>query len=320
MIQLKPTDLKLLAHLGHHSRDSYADIAKTLHISREQVAYRIEKFLKEDLIKGFFPIVNYAALSYPLITMLFLAFDKRQHLKTFKKTLAHDKNRISHGEILAKYDIFIILAFKDESEKKNYLSSLLSHKTITDHLILEPHHIQLYPLKFMGKREQSPFLMIDNTLSMPQKIDEKDRKILKALTKDARMKVIDIAKQTNISAELIVYHLKQLKTKNILLGSRAYFNMEKLGFFYTLLFLNLKRLSTSTQQTLKQFALQDPHIETVSFMFTKPNCYLQVFHKDENQLRQTILSLKELLRDEHYELEILPIKDAGEDINVMPFL
>ena len=96
--------------------------------------------------------------------------------------------------------------------------------------------------------------------------------------------------------------------------------MEKLGFFYTLLFLNLKRLSTSTQQTLKQFALQDPHIETVSFMFTKPNCYLQVFHKDENQLRQTILSLKELLRDEHYELEILPIKDAGEDINVMPFL
>src|SRR3989344_7299010 len=119
MIQLKPTDLKLLAHLGHHSRDSYADIATTLHISREQVAYRIEKFLKEDLIKGFFPIVNYAALSYPLITMLFLAFDKRQHLKTFKKTLAHDKNRISHGEILAKYDIFIILSFKDEREKKN---------------------------------------------------------------------------------------------------------------------------------------------------------------------------------------------------------
>ncbi|MBS3117281.1 Lrp/AsnC family transcriptional regulator [Candidatus Woesearchaeota archaeon] len=51
-INLKAIDKSLLAQLYYNSRENAAKIAKQLHISREQVAYRIKKFEELKIIKG----------------------------------------------------------------------------------------------------------------------------------------------------------------------------------------------------------------------------------------------------------------------------
>ncbi len=318
-LKLKPTDKKLIAYLYQHSRESLSGIAKETNLSREQVTYRIEKYLKEGIIKGFFPIINYDKVGYPITTIVMLSFNSKQALGSFKQKCIKDKHRISHGEVLAKYDLFMILIFQNEKDKSDYLSNLLSNNNIADFLILEPYNLELYPLKFVDNAKKEGYQVILEEKKI-EKFEDKDRKILKSLLNDARIKVIDIAKQTNMSAELIVYHLKKLKERGILLGSRAYFDMKKLGFFYTLLFINMKNISKENQEKLKKFAKKEPFIETIAFMFNKPNCYMQIFHADEHELRETLLRFKEEFKEESHELEIIPIKDAGEDINTIPFL
>ena len=91
----------------------------------------------------------------------------------------------------------------------------------------------------------------------------KREKILSVLSKNANAKIIDIAKETSLSAELIVYKLKRLKQENILLGTRAYFDMEKTGFFYNIILINFHNFSKKkNQEKMRQFAKNSEHVDS----------------------------------------------------------
>ena len=318
-IKLKSSDLKLLAYLYHNAREPLTNIAKALHLSREQINYKIQKFENQGLIKGYIPLVNYAKFGYPYQVILLLKFTNNLLIQNFKKKHQQDKNRILHGELLSHYDFFMVLVFQNEKERNDYIFSLLQqHKEITDYLVLEPHYLENYPLKFVGISQKEPHLIIE--YKKPTiKIDEKDIKILKMLTKNAKARIIDISKETGLSAELIVYKLKRLKQEKAFLGARAYFDMQKLGYFYTLIFLTFANFSNHIQERLKHFAKINSHVEILSFMLGKPNCYFQVFHKEENELRKVLEEIKEIFKEESFTSEIIPLKNEGEDVNALPF-
>lgn len=318
-IKLKSNDLKLLAYLYHNAREPLTNIAKALHLSREQINYKIQKFENQGLIKGYIPLVNYAKFGYPYHVILLLKFANNLSIQDFKKKHQQDKNRTLHGEFLSHYDFFMVLIFQSEKERNDYIFSLLQqHKEIIDYLVLEPHYLENYPLKFAGISQKEPHFIIE--YKKPEiKIDEKEIKILKILSKNAKARVIDIAKETGLSAELIVYKLKRLKQEKAFLGARAYFDMQKLGYFYTLIFLNFANFSHTVQEKLKHFAKINPDVEILSFMLGKPNCYIQIFHKEENELRKILEKIKEIFKEESFTSEIIPLKNEGEDVNALPF-
>ncbi len=319
-IKLKQNDLKLLAYLYHNARESSTKIAKELNLTREQINYKIQKFESQGLIKGYIPLINYAKFNYPHQIILLLKFSNNSKIQEFKKNHKQDKNRILHGELLSKYDFFMVLVFQNPKQRNDYIFSLLhKNKEIIDYLILEPHHLENYPLKFAGISKKEPHLIIE--YKKPEiKIDEKEKQILKILSKNAKARIIDIAKQTNLSAELVVYKLKRLKKEKAFLGARAYFDMEKLGYFYTLIFLTFTNFSKDIQEKLKHFAKTNQHVENLSLMLGKPNAYVQIFHKEESELRKVLENLKEIFKQESFTSEIIPLKKEGENVNALPFL
>src|SRR3989338_3778611 len=168
-IKLSPTDKKLLAYLYQNSREHATKIAKALHLSREQISYRISKFEKEGIIKGYLPIVSYSHLGYHVLSLIFFKFKNLQSMQKFKEEQKSSPSRINSLQLLTKYDLAVLYVFKDEKEIK----------------------------------------------------------ILKILNKNANSRIIDIAKQASISAELSVYKLKKLKESGVLISTSAYFDMKK---------------------------------------------------------------------------------------------
>ena len=321
MIKLKQTDLRLLTYLYQHNRESIAKIAKTINLSREQVDYRIKKYEADGIIKSYVPIIRYSKLGYNNLIILMIKFQKPSCKEEFHKSVVNDKHRISSVEILAKYDYGMLLIFKDEREKNEYIMKLLekNKKRIADHHVVEPYHINLYPLKIIDAKNNEGYIWIDYHKG-EAKIDEKDRKILYLLNKNARMRIIDIAEKTNLSAELIIYKLKKLRKEGIFLGSRTVLNVSKLGYYYTALQINMEKLSQSISERLADFAKKSPNIDTFYLSITKPNCQMQLFHKDEAELREVIKNLKKAFSEESFSIEILPIASEGEDINTIPFI
>ncbi|MDP2673057.1 MAG: Lrp/AsnC family transcriptional regulator [Nanoarchaeota archaeon] len=319
--QLKPLDKKLLAYLYHDSREPTTKIAKKLKISREQVSYRIKKFESEGIIKGHIPLINYNRLGYSIINLILLKFNKQSYAKQFKSQIKESKNRIITVEVLSKYDLGVLLIFKNEQERNNYLSEMLGNHSseISEYLIIEPYFSEYYPLKFLGNIESKSKVFHEYKLK-EYKLDEKEKNILSVLNKDANSKIIDIAKQTNLSAELVVYKLKKLRQENVLLSTRAYFDMEKVGYFYNIVLINFHNFSKQNQEKLREFCKKSPHVDSLMFMTGKPNCYIQIFHQDVLDVHKFLIDLRQTFPNESITTDILPLKNEGEDVNTLPFL
>lgn len=320
-INLKPTDKKLLAHLYHNSRENASKIAKQLHLSREQVSYRINKFESQKIIKGYIPLVNYSRLGYHLITLILFKFNKQNSIVKFKEKIKESKNRITTVEILSRYDLGILFVFKNEKERNEYIQEILNQNNseISKYQIIEPYFLEFYPLKFLNNKQTQPLIFHEYKLE-EYKLDEKERKILAVLNKNANARIIDISKITNISAELVVYKLKKLKEEKVLITTRAYFDMEKAGYFYSIILINFNNLSKVNQNKMREFAKNNSYVDSLMFMIGEPNCYIQIFHRDISEIHNTLINLKETFSDDSLTFDILPLKNEGEDINSIPFL
>ncbi|MBP7708269.1 winged helix-turn-helix transcriptional regulator [Candidatus Pacearchaeota archaeon] len=321
MKELKEKDLRLLAYLYSHNREPLTKIAKNLKISRQQVEYKLKEYLDNKLIEGFIPIINYPKLNYNSFCILLIKLKKQSYLKQFQETIKNNANKINTVEILGKYDLGLAMIFKNEQEKNQEILKLLEkYKTqIESNVIISPYKMQSYPLKFAGNKSESSYSQIENSEKII-KLDEKELNILKILNKNGRAKLLAIATKTNLSPELAFYKIKKLEKEKILLGTRAILNMEKLGFHYTILQISLKNISNELTKKVEAFCKNQTHIETFYFNIEKPNLYIQLFHKTEEQLRNTIEEIKEAFSEQEMSIEILPIKSEGKQANPLPFL
>ena len=318
-MDLKQTDRKLLGFLYHSNREPLTKIAKATGLSREQVDYRINKYIEEGIIRKFFTIFNYSKLGYPYFALLLLKFNKYGDLSSFKGNLGKNNHCISHGNILGKYDMFMNLVFKNERELNEYLAELIN-KDLSDYLLIKPYFAELYPLKFLkDKKEEKSFLLADYS-GNEVKLEKTEIEILKLLNEDGRIRIIDIANKLNISNELVIYKLKKLYSNGIILGNRIQFDMKKLGYFYSGILLQINNMKKENVEKLKRFAKQHPFINSFSLSVAKPNCFMQFFHRTEEELRKGIEELKEAMKDENMELDIIFISDDEEKANGLPFL
>lgn len=319
-IYLNSVDYKLLAKLYHNQRESTASISKATHLSRDQVDYRIRKYVKEGIIKEFFTVFDYSRLGYTCFAIVYIKFEKLSAFEVFSKKLEYKKNCISWGRMFGSYDLYLNTIFKNEEELSNFLAELLgSHECpISEYLLFKPFFAELYPLKMINNSYRDTFSLVNNQSEV--KIDDKEKLMLKIISKDGRAKLVNIASELKISSELTFYKLKRLQKKGIIQGSRIQFDMRKLGFQATDLLLTITKLSQSLQNKLKEFARTDKNTNSFMMSLSKPNCMIQFFHSTEEELRNSIARFQEQFKDEKVDMQILLAETEEGLIDSLPFL
>ena len=83
---------------------------------------------------------------------------------------------------------------------------------------------------------------------------------------------------------------------------------------------SLGKSVTVSHEVLLDNVPAEMHIDSLSFSLAKPNCFLQIFHKEESELREVLQKLKETFKDKSFLIELAPLKNEGEDLNALPFL
>ncbi len=321
-MEFKEIDRKILTYINHNRNPSISKIAKSLKISRDQVDYRIKKYISEGFIKKFITFFNYSAFGYNYFAPMFLKFEKLSQAEIFFKKLEKHKNIISYGRCLAKYDIYLNTIFKNENEFSEFLSEILSDSGIilSDYVIMKPYVSEFYPLKFINLHEAEEMEFLPTLENPIKKFDEKDIKIMKMLDNNGWEKITNIAHGIKSSPELVIYKIKRLEKEKVILGSRVHFDFINIGYSPTVLLVNIPHLSDANTNKLKKFVKQSPRINNFLLSFSKPNCAIQVFHKNENELREEIKKLQDLFKDEIISVDILPLEEELKMPEMLPFL
>ncbi|MDP1695131.1 MAG: Lrp/AsnC family transcriptional regulator [Candidatus Woesearchaeota archaeon] len=294
-MKLDTIDKKLLTYLYHNYRSPLTKIGKECRISRDQVEYRLEKFEKSGLIKKYLTVFNYALLGF---NDLFIVYMKTKNKEKVKLSLQAIKNTLSVGDVVSSFDIFVNFICENKNEFDSIFSSFLEkHKEeIQSYEIFNTTYAEFFPLKAFGNQKNE---ISYKAVEPKQKIDldKKEIDILKELEKNGRSKIIDIASKIGISGELALYKLKQLRKKEVILGNRIQFDMQKLGFYFSILRLKVKNLDQILKEKIRHFCKTKKYTNALIFSISDYNVLIQLFYQNEDELRKAINELNEEFRE-----------------------
>lgn len=307
-------DKKLISYLYHNYREPLTKIGKACRISRDQTEYRLKKYEKQGIIKKYATVFNYDLLGYKEFIIIWLNLKAtNEKKKTLKKEIENMKNIISTGDVLANYDMFVNFIFKDKAEfEKIFYSFVEKHKAIIkNYSVFITTYIEFFPLKeFSISSEEKTYSIVGSSKSI--ELNEKDLKILKALEKNGRARIVDIAEEVGISSELVLYQLKQFHKNKIILGTRIIFDMEKLGFYFGSINIKLKNLNEELKERIKHFCKNHKYINLLSFGIGEYNCLVQFFYKEEKIFRKGVRNFLQTFEKGIESSQILLVEDEGK--------
>ena len=121
-------------------------------------------------------------------------------------------------------------------------------------------------------------------------IDSLDKKIIKMITKNARIPYLEVARECNVSGAAIHQRIQKLARMGVITGSKFTIDPKKIGYntcAYMGIFLEQASLYNNVLQELKKI----PEITQCHFTTGNYSIFIKIFARDNEHLK-TILSDK----------------------------
>lgn len=298
MYQLDSIDKKILFELDLNSRTSDSQIAKKLKISRDVVRYRISKLIGEEYIHYFMTIINSMKLGFNW----YRTFFKFENLnpKIENEIITYLQNKSSWiTKVEGRWDLNTGIFIKNVYEFKDFMddfllkfSSFIKEYEVSIVTKMYVHHKNYLLTK--KQDYEKPVLMgfesFDNFEAI--KIDETDYNILKSILKDARKKTIDIAREINSSEIVVRTRLKKLIKNGVILGFRPFLNIDKLGYIYFKLHLNLHNLSIESKRRVLFYLHNHANVAYTTELVNGSDLEIEFQVKSNNEFYDEIEILK----------------------------
>ncbi len=255
-MKLDKKDTLLLEILETNYRTTNSEIAKKLNISKQNVEYRIKKLEKEEIISGYYPVLNFGKLGYFYIRITF----SLQHMLENKKNelFQYLKNKEEFFWVFhlsGPCDIGAALLVKDFKTYKEKINELYDkfgeYISNQEETIMTTLRYYSYPYS----KENSKRLLCSQQTPSSEiiSLDETDEMIFKSLCSDKRLSVVEISNTLNLTSKIISYRIKKMIEQEIILAFRAIIDYKKIGFEYYKLFIKLSSYDSSKVKDFKKF-------------------------------------------------------------------
>lgn len=307
---LDKTDLKIIAALEEDSRQPNKAIAKKAGVNEHVVAYRIQRLLKEGIVKKIYCIINRGAL-FPVGYRALLRFQNLSAEKESTLIKRAVRNKFTNWVVSCRghWDMIITMFVNDPAHFVQIFGEItagfedfIQEKEVVTYLeMIEFTRAHIY--------DGEPVEMIEYDGKFRHAwVDDLGRKILEQLSANSRMTLIEMAQKFSVSPDTIRNRIKSLERKKLILGHGVLFDLKRIGLGYYVILLNLKNLTKERERALRNFALQ---YQNIIFWIRSIGAYdlnLEV-EIEEEKLNQLIVDLRNKFGDVIKNLEVLTVKD-----------
>ena len=239
-------DKKILYHLDINARQPFSQIGKKVGLHKNVVMYRVKKLIDANIIKGFITNIDAFKLGFMsfrfLISFQYASEEKRNEII---KYFSSNPNIWYLALMEGPYDLILNFWVNDISTFENYWDKSLDKfrdyfRNYTFSIFTKTYH---YNDSFLIEGKNVVKDRLDNEIINCKKyvsIDELDWQILNQIASNARIPIVEIARNLNITSMVAKYRLKQLMNKKIIQGFRVNINIAKLGLKYFTIRIQLK--------------------------------------------------------------------------------
>jgi len=236
-------DRKILKELFDNGRVPFSVIAKHVGLSKEVVNYRIKKLIDRGILIRFNTVIDVNRLGWQIY---FINIRLRNINDVIEKEII--KLMVNHPNVaqvlkcMGTYDLILKVFVKDYVE----VNTLMKKIEMKFKIQIDEYNIDFVeqevpiPLPFFYEPFKiKEYRSIPKKDTTPVSVLPTDLQILKALSDNARLPIVEIAKEINISSELARHHLKKLEKNNLILKYRpsAWSGSKSIGYSWYLIML-----------------------------------------------------------------------------------
>ena len=229
MIKLDAYDKKILEILLKNSKEPVTSIAKSIRLGRENVDYKINRLIKEGVIKEPITIFNENNLGLTRYVLFVELINLGKD--TENKILEYLKNNkyiswigINGGKRGLIFDVII----KERTDLDRVLSDFLNkfNKYIGDYIVLNSKEVVYFPEKMLELNANK----LTSKKTERINIDKIDNKILSILDDDAWINYVKLSEKVGLTPNGINNRIKNLEKKEIISGYSISLDWKKLGW------------------------------------------------------------------------------------------
>ena len=173
------------------------------------------------------------------------------------------------------------------------------------------------PKGFLTGKKPEGFNLYTSGLKEKIDLDELDFKILRLLSKKARLPLIEIAKQLDVSDKVISYRIKKLEKEKVIISYGVQLDLEKIGYEYWKIHLTFKDFSEKRINELNNFCIEHPNIVYTDELIGGADFEIEGFFKNYTKLQEfmeeTRTKFNDIIRDfevmlyyNEYKLNLFP--------------
>jgi DNA-binding Lrp family transcriptional regulator len=314
-IKIDLRDKKILYELYRDARQSDSAIAKKVGLSREAIDYRIKNLEKKGIIEKYITLVDNDALGYTSYNVyISLANVNEKEIENVAHSLSNWPFVKWVAVCSGQWDLILTVAARDKFHLDSMLEKISSkfHQIkkydvlTTIKLYKDVDIIFLIPEKKVFYEEKTPQKI---------KINETDKEILHALSENARMNVIDIAKIVKLTPEAVSYRIKRLQKAKIIRGFRACIDVSKLGYLWCMLLCEIKNLSKEKEKDFIAFCNANKNIFFVDKLIGKWQLRVELLAENLFHFHSLLTQLRNSLSDSMNSYELIMIFRSYKEIS-----
>ena len=266
MIKLDRKDWKLLAELDVDSRQTHQSLAKKIGLSKDAIKYRISRLQNEGVIQQFHTVIDVGKIGY-ISFRLYIALLNATPEKEIE-ILEYFKQKKEVAWLVSidgEYGIGMWILVKDISEMNFLWKEFLEkyHNYVEKRSLSIFTKVSYFPRAYLLGKEKNDaeyIFITEPNMDGSGDVDEKDIAILKLLASDARKSVVEIAQKIGMTPKTVAVRIRTMEKKNVIVGYRTLFDLEKLGYQYFKLHINLQNAERKDIKRFRTYVKQHPNI------------------------------------------------------------
>jgi len=313
-------DRKILSELDRNARQTDSQIAKKVGTSKQVVNYRIKQLQKNGIISNFYTIVNIGnfGLNSYYIFIQFENINKEQEKSLLQKINSLDcVGWLISG--MGRWDAVVLINVSSVIEFDKSLNKIISicgehlHEYIFTTLITAEH------LNYKFLEDKQIYSIKQTEKSKIISLDGNDKKILQAISQNARMSIVELSEKTKIPLHAFHYHLKNMIKNKLIEGFKPKLDISKLGIQWHLLLIQFQKISEGRKNEFMEFCKNHSKVYYVTNTIGNYNLMLDIHVKDVEDFKEVLLDIKDKFSDiikiyesmiifEEYKINYLPKK------------
>ncbi len=319
MIKLDLKDKKILTLLDENARYSNSQLARRIKLSKPAVEYRLKRFEKNKIIFEYYTIVDFTRLGYSQYKIYFKF--QNTNLEDEKKIIDYwikDNNSVWVAQIRGRWDLAVSVIAKNNFEFGVILGKFMNRfsRFILEKDILLLEYSPIYAREYLTQTKPTEFVY-----GIPTKIyelNETDKKILKALSNNARIPIINLASKLKLSRDVINYRLKKLIKEKIITQFRCYLNLQNLDINHYKIIFRTKNFSEEHEKQIKEYLTK--HKKATQFLKLIGSWDLEIEFetKNEDELYNILNDIRKKFSTVIRDFDILRITKTYK-LNFFPF-